>query len=162
MLPLLLLVAVPTSTGAGGYLLWSTGQEAVLRWHRRLSSPPTHSAAAYATGILTVVGTYRLHYPLFRYVDGPSDPVVKDGAGTPSSSSASSSRSATPARPAAPPPPTPKNPVARGYVPPQNLGELFRYAGPPTLARMGALSLAFFAAGALQTYVALQAGGGKR
>jgi len=42
------------------------------------------------------------------------------------------------------------------YVPPKSVGEVFQRVGRPILMRVGAGSVAFFCAGAAQTYVALR------
>jgi hypothetical protein len=43
-----------------------------------------------------------------------------------------------------------------GYVPPQSMTELAKLVGPPLMLRIAATSVAFFFAGVVQTYVAIQ------
>jgi len=150
----------------------------VLKQKRCLSSPPPQSAATYATGLITLVGTYRMHAPLFRHFDGSDSPTTTSAANEHASSSSMSTKSSSKngtgggvgggnnsamkkatgvveSRQQRLPPSPPKSQiVTQGYVPPKNIGELFKRGGGATLARMGALSVAFLAAGALQTYAA--------
>jgi len=158
MLPLILLLAVPTSTAAGGYVMWSTGQELILKQQQCLKSPPSQSIPTYATGLLTLIGTYRLHYPLFRYFDemsagGGSTTADKPPSSSTSSSVTSSSASSSSASSSSASAQKTKSRIlANGYIPPKSFAELFTRGGGATIARMGAVGVGFFAAGALQTY----------
>lgn len=50
----------------------------------------------------------------------------------------------------------------KGYVPPKNIGEVFQRVGRPVLMRVGAGAVAFFCAGAAQTFVALRSSNNKK
>lgn len=119
MLPLLFLI-VPPSVIGGSYFMWYSGQQVVLS-REKLLEAPRQSAASYASGIVTLVGTYGLQSMLFPQ-DKTNTTITKENK--------------------------------KVYVPPQSVGEAFQRVGRPVLLRLGAASIAFFAAGITQTYVA--------
>jgi hypothetical protein len=100
--------------------MWYCGQQVMLSRKKLVEAPP-HSAASFASGIVTLIGTYSLQSMLFPQ-DKATTTIVKENK--------------------------------KVYVPPQNIGEAFQRVGRPVLMRVGAASVAFFCAGAAQTYVA--------
>lgn len=105
----------------------------------KLDTPPPQSAATYASGVLALVGTYGLQSTVVNYLEQRGD-----GTSTRSPPpTAAAAQSSSPKKKSQP------------FVPPKNMGELFNRAGRPVLIRLGATFVAFFCAGAIQTFAAL-------
>jgi hypothetical protein len=73
MLPLLLLVGVPSAAGSC-YVMWGQGQQMALRTSSRLEHPPSSSVASYVCGVGTLIGAYAGQGQLIRKFEGSSTP----------------------------------------------------------------------------------------
>lgn len=127
MLPLLILVVPPTVAG-GCYISWSTGEALILKRYR-VSSPPPQSAGTYTAGLLTLAGAYSFQSALIHRLEQSGadiSPTAGNNRGNQNKS----------------------------YVPPQNFAEVVQFSRP-MMVRLGAAGVAFFCAGAVQTYISL-------
>lgn len=158
MLPLLILVVPPTAIG-GGYVSWTAGQKLILATASGGSSSslpddaPPNTLASNVAGLAALAGTYGIA----EYFMGQSESSAAGATqGSSSSGSGDISKSGTSSITGTA---TGKGPSVAGggggkFVQPKSVGDLLSRIGPPVLMRLGAASLAFFCAGAVQTYVA--------
>ena len=103
---------------------------------------PSQSFTSYTIGLATLGAAY--------YVQSLAFPIIEGGTAAAKELQAISSQQAGNLT---------KNVQQGGpgkYVPPKDMAELARRVLPPITLRLGASSVAFFCAGALQTYVALK------
>mmetsp|Transcript_26349 Transcript_26349/g.36967 ORF Transcript_26349/g.36967 Transcript_26349/m.36967 type:complete len:180 (-) Transcript_26349:578-1117(-) len=162
MLPALAILILPPTFGGSAYFCWYQGQQLVLR-QRILKDPieQQSSFTSYAAGIGSLGVMYGLQRKLiFPYFDGVHEQQLTQHLGSSQESSPSTTT----------PPKKYKHKTtkvsttighkqhnnkttAKSFVPPQNLGDVYRRIGPPVLVRLGAASIAFFMAGIIQTYV---------
>jgi len=130
----LTIMIMPPAAAGGGYLMWYSGQQFVL--HRsKLAEAPSPSTISFISGITALVGTYSVQCPIVRSIEGG------DVAGEKAKEAIQKEF-------------VPPHKQAQPFQPPQTLGEVYQRMGRPILARLGAGSIAFFCAGAIQTYVA--------
>lgn len=125
----------PTVLGAG-YAMWYQGEQMVCS-NRRVDEAPPQTWSSYSAGFLALGATYytqSLAFPLFENSKA-SEELKKHALETSHQ-----------------PMPSYKQ---VGYVPPKSLTDLAKRIAPPLLLRLSASSLAFFCAGAIQTYVAI-------
>jgi hypothetical protein len=132
MLPLLLLVGVPSATGTC-YVMWDQGQNFVVSANR-LSAPPTQSAMSILAGVGAFFGAYGVGAKGIRFLE--------DAAAVAGSTTTTATTTTTTT--------TPK----KAFVAPQSVRDVLQRAGKPLLFHTLAASAAFFAAGAVQTQVA--------
>jgi hypothetical protein len=130
----LTVMIVPPASVGGGYLMWTYGRQLVIT-RQNLRDMPKQSLASQTAGLFALYSTYKLQSPLLAFFDGDA--------------TAQSRARETMQREFTPP-----HKSLHAFQPPQTLTEVYERAGRPILARLGAVSLAFFCAGAVQTYVA--------
>jgi len=173
MLPALAILILPPTFGGSAYLFWYQGQQLVLssqnQQQRQQHSETDQSWTSYAAGIASLGMTYGLQSKLiFPFFDGrhqqqltqhlglsqqqQQSQVNQKDSSTRKQTKKTKSRTST----------TMTGKTNKSFVPPQNLGDVYRRIGPPVLARLGAASLAFFTAGVVQTYVASNYQGDQR
>ena len=137
MLPLLILIVPPTVLG-GGYVSWSAGQKLALP-SSRSEDPPPDTFASYSAGLTALGGAYGLaEFALGKFEIG-NPATHHSGEGGAAGAKADI-----------------RNAAGSGnkFVQPKSVGELLGRVGPPVLLRLGAVSMAFFCSGAVQSYVA--------
>jgi len=130
-----------------------SGQQLVLQGNEK--NVLRNSAGSYGAGIATLLAVYQLQQPMIRVLEGSE-------AGSTDHSQARSAAYAPkgnqPQRTAATHSSNsnfiPPHKSANAFQPPQTMGEVFQRMGRPVLARCAAGSVAFFCAGAIQTYMA--------
>jgi hypothetical protein len=127
MLPLLLLVGVPSAAGSC-YVMRGQGQKLVVSANR-LSASPTQSAMSISAGVGAFFGAYGVGAKGIRFLE---DLAAVAGSTTTTTTT------------------TPK----KAFVAPQSVRDALQRAGKPLLFHTLAASAAFFAAGAVQTQVA--------
>mmetsp|Transcript_50267 Transcript_50267/g.75059 ORF Transcript_50267/g.75059 Transcript_50267/m.75059 type:complete len:151 (-) Transcript_50267:1805-2257(-) len=147
MLPILLLVGVPSAAGTF-YVMWGQGQSTAMMLSTTSMNPPPSTLLSSCSGIATVVGVYGAQGLAIRYFEGdsPSSSMVdqshhKTGSRAASSDHAQSSSS---------------------FKPPKGAVDVLKRVGKPALLHVGAASVAFFFAGMVQTKVALWQNPGRR
>ena len=107
--------------------MFNQGQNVVLSRQER-DSPPPGTGLSYISGMLALAGTYGAQgYAIRKLEDGTE---------------AAENQKIT------------KQKVGGNFKQPQNIGEFMARAGKPMLLHFGAISVAFFFAGAVQSYVA--------
>jgi hypothetical protein len=150
MLPVVLL---PPSVACTGYVMWYQGQHFSLSRvtnannHKNSSSdPPDQSLLSYSAGILTLVGTYYMQSLTFPYLQNSE---AAEELLTQQKALESQSRPHVTTKKIS-------HQSQTGYMPPQSITELAKRVGPPLMLRIAATSVAFFVAGVVQTYVAIQ------
>ena len=158
------LVFLPPSVAISGYLFWYQGSKTVLtqNLHRSYISYeddfPSQSFTSYALGISTLGGAYYVQSLAFPFIEGGTVAAqeLKEHA---LSTTRHHHRYHFTNKNANNKQFTVYNNKEGGpgrYAPPKNLFELAKRVFPPITLRIAASSLAFFCAGAVQTYVALR------
>ena len=157
------LVFLPPSVAISGYLFWYQGSKTVLtqNLHRRYISYeddfPSQSFTSYALGISTLGGAYYLQSLAFPFIEGGTVAAqeLKEHALSTTrhhhhrdhfTNKNANNKQFTVYKEGGP----------GRYAPPKNLFELAKRVFPPITLRIAASSVAFFCAGAVQTYVALR------
>jgi hypothetical protein len=125
MLPVLILVGIPSATAAC-YLSWCQGQNLAMRLSDNRLEPPTQSILSYTLGLTALLGSYALQAQAIRRLES--------GDNMPKTTTSSSTKGA--------------------YNPPSGIGDVMGRAGKPALLHIGAASFAFFCMGIAQNYVA--------
>jgi hypothetical protein len=131
MLPLLILVGTPAALGTC-YGMFNQGQSAVLSSPEQ-ESPPPGTGLSYASSLMALAGTYGAQGYAIRTLEDGTEAAAqqaKQKAGDTMKTAGSS------------------------FKQPQNIGEFMTRAGKPMLLHFGAISVAFFVAGAVQSSVA--------
>ena len=147
MLPLLCL---PPSVAISGYLFWYQGQKTVLTRHYNRSyiadsEIPDQSFKSYTIGLAVLGGAYYAQSLTFPYIEGGTlaGRELKEQAMSTTASHNKTNFS--------------KSKQFTGkYMPPKDLLELAKKVAPPIALRVAASSMAFFCAGVVQTYIALE------
>jgi hypothetical protein len=134
------IVTMPPIVSALGYMSWFQGQSIYCYYNlMNLSAPPEiYSWTSNASGIATVAGVYYLQsstiFPLLES-SGAKDELQKHALRPHHLTKKITTQAQT------------------GYVPPESMTELAVKVGPPLMLRIAATSIAFFAAGMIQTHV---------
>jgi len=145
------------------YVCWFGGQSLVVRQRGRQrldrqqhhhQSPP-FSYSSYALGLAVALPVYYMQRPWIRWVEqrrqqGPQTQSAVTANKTGHSVAITSSTESTTQFRARPP--HKLDPAVR-FQPPQTLAEFWHRMGRPVTARVGALAVSFFCAGAIQAWV---------
>mmetsp|Transcript_22388 Transcript_22388/g.33128 ORF Transcript_22388/g.33128 Transcript_22388/m.33128 type:complete len:159 (+) Transcript_22388:181-657(+) len=149
MLPVLLLV-LPPSIAGGGYACWFLGHQTAHSFlsdgSNKPATPLINSGASYATAVGAFAGVYGALSTQFPRHQETGE--GKDLAKTKQKASVSVSESK---KSFVPPH---KKAQSEQFQPPKTIAEAFRRYGRPMVFRAGAVGVAFFCAGTLQTVVA--------
>mmetsp|Transcript_17079 Transcript_17079/g.40960 ORF Transcript_17079/g.40960 Transcript_17079/m.40960 type:complete len:165 (-) Transcript_17079:154-648(-) len=148
-------VFLPPSVAISGYLFWYQGQRTVLTSHYNRSyiaeeEFPVQSLKSYALGLATLGGAYYAQSLAFPLIEGGtlSARELKEHAMSTRHRDhfSKNNKQFTVYKEGGP----------GRYAPPKNLFELAKRVAPPITLRVAASSMAFFCAGAVQTFIALK------
>lgn len=111
------------------YVMFNQGQKLMLSQQEK-ESPPRGTGLSYATSMLALAGTYG--------AEGYALRTLEEGGKMESSSTTHNSTTQ----------------ASSGFKQPKNIGEFFARTGRPMMLHFGAISVAFFVAGAVQSSIA--------
>ena len=151
------IVFLPPSVAISGYLCWYQGQKTVLATNLKRSfisedDFPSQTFTSYTLGLATLGGAYYVQSLAFPFIEGGTVAAqeLKEHAMSARHSdhfsknnkqfSVYNNKEGGPGR----------------YAPPKDMFELARRVFPPITLRIAASSVAFFCAGAVQTYIAIK------
>lgn len=156
----LTIMLTPPLVATTCYVCWFGGQSLVLRQRgrRRLDRqqrPPPFSYSSYALGLAVALPVYYMQRPWIRWMEQSRQQGLQTQSAVPAnktghSIATTSTRSTT--TQFRTPPPHKLDPAVR-FQPPQTLAEFWQRMGRPVTARVGALAVSFFCAGAMQAWM---------